>query len=69
MAEPVTFCRIYAHGDGLEHAATPEFVANVIRSMNESRASAVPFKVRLRMSDGSAVILSPKRERAAEPVV
>lgn len=63
MPDVASFTRIYPHGEGLEYQATPGFVTNVIRSMNESVASAVPFKVRFRMTDGSVVILSPKRRR------
>jgi len=59
-----TFQRLYLHhGPGPEHAATPQFVENVIRSMNEAASSDAPFKVRLRMDDGSAVVLKPKRGR------
>jgi len=63
MPEVATFTRVYPHGDGLEHQATPQFVANVIQSMTESQDSTIPFKVRLRMTDGSVVLLSPKRRR------
>lgn len=60
-----TFQRLYLHhGPGPEHVATPEYVANVLRTMHEAASSDAPFKVRLRLEDGSAVVLKPKRGRA-----
>lgn len=63
MAEPITFQRIYPHALGIEYEADAARVATVLRSMQESRDSEVPFKVRLRMDDGSAVVLRPKPGR------
>lgn len=68
MSAPVSFQRIYAdHGPGPEYPATPEYVANVLRSMNAC-GELNPFKVRLRFGDGSVVIVKPKRGgRLAQP--
>jgi hypothetical protein len=63
MASPVTFTRIYTHGSGPEHPATPQFVSNVLHSMNEAASGDVPFKVLLRMDDGSTVLAKPKGRR------
>lgn len=63
MAQPVSFQRLYPHGPGIEYPADAQKVATVLRSMQESRDSEVPFKVRLRMDDGSAVVLRPKPGR------
>lgn len=64
MVEVVTFQRLYADSWGIEYPAKPEYVANVIRSMNEHADGWDPFRVRLRMSDGSVVTVSPKRKRS-----
>lgn len=63
MSAVATFTRLYAHGAGPEHAATPAFVSNVLRSMNEAAGGDLPFKVLLRMDDGSTVVAKPKRAR------
>ena len=63
MSQVATFQRLYLHGAGPEHAATPQFVANVLRSMNEAAGGDVPFKVLLRMEDGSTVLAKPKAKR------
>jgi hypothetical protein len=61
VAEPRTFTRVYRdHGDGQEYPATPERIRNVIASMHAAAVSTVPFKVRLRLDDGSVVVLKPK---------
>lgn len=57
--EPVSFTRLYADGEGPEHPATPQYVANVLRSMNACHGLN-PFKVRLRFGDGSVVIVKPR---------
>lgn len=64
MAEIASFCRLYPFAAGLEHPATPERVRNVIASMNASRDSEAPFRVRLRYDDGAVVTVAPKRGRA-----
>jgi hypothetical protein len=62
-SDVVSFTRLYDdHGPGLEHPARPEYVANVIASMNV--ADIARFKVRLRFGDGSVVIVRPKRKGA-----
>ena len=48
MATPVTFQRIYPDNAGLEHPATPQSIANVLRSMHESRDGVLPFRVLVR---------------------
>jgi hypothetical protein len=59
--KPVTFQRIYRDcGPDVEHPATPEAVANVIRTMNGA-GELSPFKTRFRFADGSSVLVSPKR--------
>jgi len=55
-----TFTRLYEHGAGPEHPATPAFVANVLRSMQEAAGGEAPFRVRFRMDDGSTVVVKPK---------
>jgi hypothetical protein len=60
MAQPATFQRIYRDNAGLEHPATAQSVEAVLRSMRESVDGILPFKVRLRMDDGSAVVVKPK---------
>jgi hypothetical protein len=63
MAAPVTFCRIYRdHGPGIEHAADPASVDAVLRSMNAA-GDLNPFKVRIRLDDGSTVVCGPKLRR------
>ena len=63
MAQPVTFQRIYPHALGIEYEANAERVATVLRSMQESRDSEVPFKVRVRLDDGSVLVFRPKARR------
>lgn len=55
-----TFQRLYPHAAGEEYAATPTSVENVLRSMAVSKDGPVPFRVRLRMEDGSMVTVAPK---------
>jgi len=59
----VTFQRIYReHGPGLEYPASPEALRRVFASMNQAHASnQAPFRVRLRLADGSTVTVSPKK--------
>jgi len=64
MSAVVTFQRIYPHGAGLKHEATPGFVTAVLRSMQEAATSESPFSVLLRMDDGSSVTVKPKRRAA-----
>ena len=63
MAQPLTFQRIYPHALGIEYPADAKRVATVLRSMQEHRDSTVPFKVRVRLDDGSAVVFRPKGQR------
>ena len=63
QAGPVSFQRLYAESVGPEHPATPQYVANVLRSMNAC-GDLNPFKVRLRFGDGSVVVVKPKRSVA-----
>jgi hypothetical protein len=58
-----TFTRVYQHGAGPEHPATPEFVANVLRGMREAADGPIPFAVLLKMDDGSTVTARPKARR------
>lgn len=52
-----------------EGEATPDRIRNVIASMNQSQDSTAPFKVRLRMDDGSVVVVSPKKVRQSRQAV
>jgi hypothetical protein len=64
MGDPTSWQRVYRdHGPGPEHPATEASLSNVLRSMNESADSAVPFKVRVRFGDGTSVLVKPKRTR------
>lgn len=63
MTTAVTFTRVYPQCDGLEHQASPQRIKNVIASMNASQDSDWPFKVRVRMSDGSVVMISPRKRK------
>ena len=56
----VSFQRLYLERAGLEHEASPRKVEAVLRSMTESLGGPNPFRVRLRMEDGSAVVVKPK---------
>jgi hypothetical protein len=69
MAEIASWSRIYPNGIGPEYEATPDRLHRVIASMNLSRDSAVPFKVQLRMADGSVVVVSPKGSRKPRQAV
>jgi hypothetical protein len=60
MTDVATFTRLYAHGEGLEYPATPDTVRTVVAAMNEAVNDAVPFKVRLRLTDGTVLIVRPK---------
>lgn len=60
MPSPQTFQRLYRDHAGLEHHATDTAIINVTNSMRESVGGVNPFKVRVRMDDGSSVILRPK---------
>jgi hypothetical protein len=60
MSAPATFQRLYRTGADIEHPATPVTVANVLNAMRGSVASEAPFRVLLRMDDGSMVRCSPK---------
>jgi hypothetical protein len=62
-AQPITFQRLYADTVGPEHTATPDYLANVVRSMNACHGLN-PFRVRVRFSDGSVVVVKPKRGAA-----
>lgn len=63
MPQVATFCRLYEAHQGPELPATPQIVANVLRSMNEAAGGEVPFRVRFRYEDGSVVVAGPKRAR------
>lgn len=63
MASPVSWQRLYPETAGLEHPATAKSVDAVLRSMRESVGGVLPFRVRLRMDDGSAVIVKPREGR------
>lgn len=60
MAQIATFQRLYQHAAGEEHPASEKSVNAVLRSMAGSLTSPAPFKVRLRMDDGSVVTVAPK---------
>lgn len=70
MPSPVTFTRLYLDHPGrpaftgLEHPATPQVVATVIRSMREAAGGEVPFCVRFRLDDGTTTTVRPKRRAA-----
>lgn len=63
MPTPVTWQRIYPDNADIEHPATELTIANVLRSMQESRDGILPFKVLFRMDDQSVVIVKPKAKR------
>ena len=60
MSAPATFTRVYANGAGPEHPASPAVVTKVLRSMVESAAGDVSFRVRFRLEDGSVVTARAK---------
>lgn len=58
-----SFQRIYRDASGLEYPADLAVVAVVLKSMADHAGGPDPFKVRLRMADGSSVVVKPKRAR------
>jgi hypothetical protein len=63
MPAPVTFQRLYRLEAGIEHPATERRVEAVLRSMVEHQDGEAPFKVLIRMDDGSSTTFAPKRWR------
>lgn len=64
MPQVETFCRLYEDHQGPELRATPQFVRNVLASMNAAARDDInPFRVLLRMTDGSLVVCKPKAAR------
>lgn len=61
MTQPIAFQRIYSDFIGPEYRADETVARTAIAAMNDAAAGPDPFKVRIRMDDGSLLLAKARR--------